>query len=221
MIGDTSLAPLPFQAEPEVVAPCSAAPVSLQTHAGTIHTRLHRASGGDEAILWVFGAGGGLGGPAGAVYARVGEQFCARGVTSLELDYRRAGVLAGCVQDTRTGIAYLQQLGSKRIVLVGHSFGGSVVLRAAEDEPAVIAVAALSSQTAGVGNLRSLAPRALLFVHGEDDEVLPAQLSRDLHARAALPKKLILYPGSRHGLDDCRDALDRDLTAWLEEVLGI
>src|SRR4051794_35585400 len=184
MPGKSNLAPLSSEADPQVVAPCSAAHVALRTEAGTIQTRLHRASGSDEAILWVFGAGGGVGGPAGAVYARLGEQFCARGVTSLEVDYRHAGSLESCIEDTRTGIAYLRQLGSSRIVLVGHSFGGAVVLRSAADEPKVIAVATLSSQTAGVGNVAQLAPRALLFVHGEDDEVLPATLSRDLHARA-------------------------------------
>jgi hypothetical protein len=30
---------------------------------------------------------------------------------------------------------------------------------------------------------------------------------------------MILYAGCRHGLDECRDALDRDLLAWLTRVL--
>ena len=39
--------------------------VALHTSAGTINCRFHDAAGGDTALLWVFGAGGGLGGPAG------------------------------------------------------------------------------------------------------------------------------------------------------------
>jgi len=219
MLENTNLLPLSFRAEPEHTEACTPVRVDLHTDVGRVETRLQRAEHGTKAILWVFGAGGGLGGPAGGIYARLGAQFCTRGVSSLEVDYRRPGVLTSCIQDTRTGIAYLRELGNDRIVLVGHSFGGAVVLRSAEEEPAVVAVAALSSQTAGVGSLRVLAPRPLLFVHGEADEVLPPVLSRELHARATAPRKLILYPQCRHGLDQCRAALDRDLTAWLELAL--
>jgi hypothetical protein len=28
-----------------------------------------------------------------------------------------------------------------------------------------------------------------------------------------------LYPGCRHGLDECRDRLDQDLTDWIVRVL--
>jgi pimeloyl-ACP methyl ester carboxylesterase len=80
--------------------------------------------------------------------------------------------------------------------LVGHSFGGAVVLDAAAQAPDVIAVAALSSQTAGVGDIAALSPRPLLFVHGEADEILPVGCSRQLFARADQPKQLRLYPGA-------------------------
>ncbi len=84
---------------------------------------------------------------------------------------------------------------------------------------AVIAVAALSSQTAGTDQVDRLSPKPLLLVHGEADEVLPAACSLDIHARARDPKKLILYSGCLHGLDQCQEALDRDLTRWLRDVL--
>jgi hypothetical protein len=32
------------------------------------------------------------------------------------------------------------------------------------------------------------------------------------------PKELVLYQGCRHGLDDCREELDRDLTEWLRKA---
>ena len=37
----------------------------LLTDAGAVECRWHPAPAGDAAVLWVFGAGGGLGGPAG------------------------------------------------------------------------------------------------------------------------------------------------------------
>ncbi len=192
-------------------------PLRLETEAGEVDARLHQCAG-DTAIVWVFGAGGGLGGPAGGMYDRLAEQLRPEGLASLELDYRYPGRLSPCVADVLTGIAYLQTLGKRRIVLVGHSFGGAVVISAAVQSPAVIAVAALSSQTAGTSQVPQVSPRPILFVHGEADEVLPARCSLDLHARAREPKELLLYPGCRHGLDQCRDALDRDLSGWLRRV---
>lgn len=40
--------------------------LELETTNGTIHARLHGAEDGDTAVLWVFGTGGGLGGPPAA-----------------------------------------------------------------------------------------------------------------------------------------------------------
>ncbi len=194
--------------------------IELVTSRGTITCRVHPAEG-EKAVLWVFGAGGGLGGPSGGVYTRLGGQLQPSRVTSLELDYRRPGDLEECVLDILVGLAYLEMLGKNRIVLVGHSFGGAVVINAGLISEAVIAVAALSSQTAGTNQVAKLSPKPLLLMHGEADEVLPASCSQDIYARAGDPKELILYPGCWHGLDQCRDALDRDLTRWLKEVLGL
>ena len=119
--------------------------LSLVTAAGEIQGRLHPASAGDAAVLWVFGAGGGLGGPAGGLYTRLGQRLRPRGVTSLELAYRHPGRLGPCVQDVVVGLAWLAGEGRGRVVLVGHSFGGAVVITAGAASKAVVAVAALSS----------------------------------------------------------------------------
>ena len=52
--------------------------VRLVTDRGAIAGRLQLAEG-DLAMLWVFGAGGGLGGPAGGLYTRLGERLRPRG----------------------------------------------------------------------------------------------------------------------------------------------
>ncbi len=59
-----------------------------------------------------------------------------------------------------------------------------------------------------------------MVMHGTDDEILPDACSRDIYERARQPKELILYPGCRHGLDQCREKLDRDLAGWLERVIA-
>lgn len=122
--------------------------------------------------------------------------------------------------DALLGAAWLQHEGRRRIVIVGHSFGGAVAIAAGAFDEAVVAVAALSSQTAGTEAVAELSPRPVIFIHGQEDEVLPDRCSRDLYLRAGEPKEIILYPRCRHGLDDCREALDRDLSAWLRRVLA-
>ena len=194
--------------------------VRLSTNAGAIVGRLHPAETGDSAILWVFGSGGGLGGPAGGLYTRLAEQVRPSAVTSLELDYRHPGDLRNCVLDVLLGVSYLGSLGRTRIVLVGHSFGGAVVINAGAISQAVIAVAALSSQSCGTDRVGELSPKPVMFIHGSADEVLSDRCSRDLYARAGEPKALILYSGCRHGLDQCREALDQDLTGWINQVLA-
>jgi fermentation-respiration switch protein FrsA (DUF1100 family) len=191
--------------------------LQLVTSEGALPCRYHPAEG-EHAILWVFGAGGGLGGPAGGLYTRLGRQFREYGTASLELDYRQAGVLEDCIPDVLIGLAYLESLGKSQIALVGHFFGGAVVINAGVISDAVIAVAALSSQTAGTQAVGKLSPKPVILIHGGKDEILPPACSRGLYARAGEPKELILYPDCFHGLDQCREALDRDLSRWLRDV---
>jgi hypothetical protein len=192
----------------------------LLTDAGAVECRWHPAPAGNAAVLWVFGAGGGLGGPAGGLYTRLGQQLRPRGVASLEVAYRHPGRLGECVQDVLLGLAWLAGEGRRRVALVGHSFGGAVVITAGAASEAVIAVAALSSQARGTEAAAALSPRPLMVMHGMDDEILPDACSRDIYERARQPKELILYPGCRHGLDQCREELDRDLAGWLERVIA-
>lgn len=149
--------------------------VTLHTNRGNIDTRLHRPpkEGGQAGIVWVFGAGGGLGGPAGGLYTRLAEQLAPEGVTSLRVDYRFPNQLPECTLDVLLGGAYLETLGVTRLALVGHSFGGAVVIDAGVSSDAVVGVAALSSQTYGADAVGQLSPRSLLLIHGSADEVLP------------------------------------------------
>jgi fermentation-respiration switch protein FrsA (DUF1100 family) len=196
--------------------------LALFTDRGAMPVRYHAVEAGDTAILWVFGAGGGLGGPAGGVYTRLGRQLKTSEVASLEVAYRRPGQLDECIADVLVGCGWLRQQGRSRFILVGHSFGGAVVLQAAAQMDDAVAVAALSSQTFGAGDVPALAPRPLLFVHGTGDDILPDSCSRRLYEQARDPKELILYPGCSHALDECRDALDADLSRWIaEQVAGV
>src|SRR3954470_1104791 len=59
--------------------------VELSTADLPVVCRYFAASSGEAAIVWVFGAGGGWGGPAGGLYPRIGQKMVPEGVSSLEV----------------------------------------------------------------------------------------------------------------------------------------
>jgi alpha-beta hydrolase superfamily lysophospholipase len=190
--------------------------LTLHTNAGNITARLHPAAAGSAAVVWVGGSGGGLDGPAWGMYPRLAGQLAAQGIASLRLHYRHPNELEQCVADTMLAVQYLvQQLGYGGVALVGHSFGGAVVISAGALSEEVTTVVAMSSQTYGTTLAPQVSPRPLLLVHGTADEILSDVCSRDIYARANEPKELRLFNGCRHGLDECRDQVDQVVVEWL------
>jgi alpha-beta hydrolase superfamily lysophospholipase len=190
--------------------------LTLHTNAGDITARLHPAAAGSAAVVWVGGSGGGLDGPAWGMYPRLAGQLAAQGIASLRLHYRHPNELEQCVADTMLAVQYLvQQLGYGGVALVGHSFGGAVVISAGALSEEVTTVVAMSSQTYGTTLAPQVSPRPLLLVHGTADEILSDVCSRDIYARANEPKELRLFNGCRHGLDECRDQVDQVVVEWL------
>ena len=105
-------------------------------------------------------------------------------------------------------------------MLVGHSFGGAVVVKAGALHPLVSAVASLSPQLYGTRQVEKLA-RPLLLVHGSADEVLDSEASEDIYRRAGEPKRLVVYGDAGHSLASVAEALDELLASWIEgRLLG-
>jgi hypothetical protein len=121
--------------------------------------------------------------------------------------------------DILAGIAYLQQHRVQSIVLVGHSFGGAVVIAAGTLHPQVAGVVALAPQTYGARMAGQLAPRPLLVVHGKADTRLPYSCGVQIYQWAQEPKQLILYDGAEHRLDECATALEELLMQWIPATL--
>src|SRR5919202_3410318 len=158
--------------------------LTLQTNEGEIPCIFHSAPEGDAAVVWVGGAGGGLDGPAWGLYPRLASQLVHDRIVSLRLHYRYPNYLTECVLDTLLGAMYLGSRDRTRVALVGHSFGGAVVITAGAVGESVVAVAALSSQTYGTELTPDVSPRPLLLMHGTHDQVLPDRCSRDIYQRA-------------------------------------
>ena len=194
-------------------------PLTLHTTRGDILAAYHQAPQPHAAVVWVWGARGGLEGPADGIYATLAEELLPQGITSLRLDYRNPNAFSESVMDTLAGVSLLKGLGYSSIALVGHSFGGAVVISAAPFSEQVKTVIALSSQTYGAQKVSMVSPRHLLLVHGEDDERLSPDCSRNIYQWAKEPKELVLYPGAGHGLRQCKDELHDLLKGWLVEKL--
>jgi alpha-beta hydrolase superfamily lysophospholipase len=200
----------------------SAAGLRLDTTRGEVHCLLHTADGdGDAAVLFAPGARGGFAGPGDGLYRQLAEELSGRDITSLRLDYRHAADLDESTLDTLAAVWHLSSIGRLRVALVGHSFGGGVVISAARYSSHVRAVVALSSQTMGAQDVVLLPPRPLLLVHGEADDVLPVAGAHTIYDWAFEPKRLVTYAGARHGLRECREELMRLLAGWLPESLGL
>ena len=140
--------------------------LQFKTSRGDFAAILHRASNADQGVIWVCGARGGFGGPGPDTYARMAEKFTGEGITSLRLDYRYANDVFECALDLLAGVAFLKGTGHEPVVVVGHSFGGAVVIAAGANSAHIKGVVALSPQTYGAGMAGQVTPRKLLALWG-------------------------------------------------------
>ena len=200
--------------------------LKFHTNRGEFNAIIHRANPDpnntdtSNAVIWVCGARGGFGGPGPGTYARLSEQLTQQGITSLRLDYRFPNDLLECVLDLLTGVAYLQQNNHPPLVVVGHSFGGAVVIAAGAASPHIKGIVSLSPQTYGAGMAAQLSPRKLLTVHGKADTRLPYTCAQQIHEWAKEPKELVLYEGAEHRLEECRQELETLLSTWIPATLA-
>lgn len=194
----------------------------LDTTRGEIHGLLDPVEGETGAVVYCDGAMGGpheVLGPGDRVYERLAHTLTRKGITSVRIHYRHAGELEESVLDVLAACSFLQGIGARRIALVGHSFGGAVVIKAGELSPTVVAVAALSSQLFGTRSVENLG-KPLLLIHGDADQVLAHAASEDIYARAAEPKRLVLLEGAGHALRERADQLFDELEPFLLQTVG-
>lgn len=194
-------------------------PVHLQTHRGAVALRFYEAEG-DGAVVWVGGAGGGWDTPAQGLYPRLCRELVDEGIGSLRVRFRHPHVLNEAVHDVRAGLSYLHGKGYTRFGLTGHSFGGAVVVQAAALVPEVCTVVALATQSYGADPVAQLGPRcSVLLLHGTADTVLPPVCSQYVYDRAREPRRIQLFPGAGHVLDEPAAEVYRVVRAWIVEQM--
>ena len=193
--------------------------LKFHTSRGEYGGIIHRAEAATRAVIWVCGARGGFAGPGPDSYARLSARLVEQGITSLRLDYRFPNDLLECALDLITGANYLKDNGYGPVVVVGHSFGGAVVIAAGATSDHIKGVVSLSPQTYGAGMAGQLAPRKLLVAHGKADTRLPFSCALQIYEWAKEPKELVLFDEAEHRLEECRDELETLLASWIPATL--
>lgn len=193
--------------------------VRLETTRGTIEGVLHPVEGGTGAIVCVGGAMGGLDGPADKLYERLAALLAPSRVTVLRLNYREPNNFEECVLDTLAGCSFLRGIGAAELALVGHSFGGAVVIKAGELHDGVRGVVSMSPQLFGTREVESLG-KPLLLIHGMSDTVLNHEASEDIYRRALETKRIALFAEAGHSLIQVKDKIDQLLVEWLPARLA-
>lgn len=178
-----------------------------------------------SAVLLVGGADGGFDGPAEALYPTLVEDFAARGIASLRVDFRLhrfPNDVAEGVHDLLAGLDWLAEHGVARVVLIGHSFGGAVVIEGGVRASNIVAgVVTLATQTAGAEHVSMLAPRPILLIHGREDTRLSPVCSERLYEYAGEPKELELLDGATHSLRQARKVVRVRVREWACAVLAV
>ncbi|KAK4098912.1 alpha/beta-hydrolase [Parathielavia hyrcaniae] len=176
------------------------------------------------AAILLSGAGGGVTGPS-SIYLSLACKLATlgRGIPSLRLDYRYPAVTERCTRDAQAGMAYLRDMyGLDRFVLVGWSFGGAVAFSAAADDPRVVGVATVASQTADAEGIGKLAPRPVLLLHGSGDNTLSVGCSqRLLHWYGAGDRMLQVFEGDNHSLSGKAERAEEMLCEFVARCAGV
>ncbi len=192
----------------------------LYTMGGLLTVLWHPADGDERAVIMCGGAMGGLLG-GGGLYHELGTKLAAQNIAAARVSYRQPNRIDHCVLDLLATMQVLARRGARRFVTIGHSFGGAVAIRAAAAMHAelVPGVVTLATQSADCEPVSTLSDRQLLFFHGTNDQILPAQSSEMVRVMAG-HGELVLLPGEDHLLKGASDQIVERLVDWLPETLA-
>ena len=65
-----------------------------------------------------------------------------------------------------------------------------------------------------------VSPKPLLIVHGKTDTRLPYTCAQQIDSWAEQPKELVLFEGTEHRLEECREPLYELLSTWIPHILN-
>ena len=106
-------------------------PIELITDRGEISCRFYKVDSNNLGVIWVGGTGGGWDSPAEGLYPDLSQKLKENNISSLRIRYRYPHDINESVCDVLAGVKFLENIGSSKIALVGHSLGGAIVIQAA------------------------------------------------------------------------------------------
>ncbi len=194
-----------------------------ETKNNVVECRYYKAEFTDSkaTVIYVGGVGGGWDSPAKELYSRLSQKLAKEnGINSLRIQFRYSTDLEESIVDVLAGIEFLtQQEGITSIGLVGHSFGGAVVISAASiaSENIVKVVVTLATQSYGTEGVSRLKKGKcfILLIHGNNDEVLSPYCSHYVYNNVYKPKELVLYDNASHSLNEVADNVFQKDHEWL------
>lgn len=170
------------------------------------------------AIVACGGAMGGLLGPSRGLYQMLGERWSARGVGVLRVSYRRPNDMDACCLDVAAATQLALDAGARKVIVMGHSFGGAVAVRVGVAMDEVAGVVTFATQSAGCEIAAGLRGRPLLLFHGDGDELLPLQ-SSEIVAAMAGRGEVVVCEGDGHLLEHSSAGILDRLETWIPDVL--
>jgi pimeloyl-ACP methyl ester carboxylesterase len=190
-------------------------PMRILTNRGTVEARLYAATRAARAVVLAGGEHGGWDSPAYGLYPRLAAALAHRRITVVRVAYREPDCFDECVLDVLAAIGYLQSERVRTIALVGHDLGGPAVMQAAAVSAVVPAVVAMASLPDGPDPEELPLNCRLLLIHGTRDDVVPAEVSEQIIESASQPRRLVLYPGAGHRLDEVAPQVYALVLDWL------
>ena len=191
--------------------------VEVYTMSGLLSLWWHGPRDAERVVVACGGAMGGTLGP-GRLYHGLGRALAPDGIGTIRVDYRVPNDLPSCTHDAAAAADWAARSGARRIVTVGHSFGGAVAIRLAvalgEHCAGVVTVA---TQSAGCEPADQLDGTPLLLVHGSRDELLPVQASEMVRMLAG-GGELDVVEGAGHLFDEHEAYLHTRVTEWLGTI---
>ncbi|RXA20477.1 alpha/beta hydrolase [Methanosarcina sp. MSH10X1] len=194
--------------------------VRIDTSRGRIDCHYYRAEQADKGVIMVGGIGGGFDTPAENLYPRLCVDLKKAGISSLRVSFRYPTDLTEAIVDVLVGLGFLKAENIRVFGLIGHSFGGAVVVQAAFNDMGIKTVVTLATQSHGISPISLLpASTSVFLIHGEADETLPPSSSVYAYNLAHEPKKIKIYKNAGHGLKEVSDEVYAEVRNWIMDNL--
>ena len=182
--------------------------------------RYYPSKGSKKGVIFVGGIGGDFDTPAKNLYPKLAAKLSNEGISALRIQFRYPTDFEESVQDVLAGAKFLLREEVSALGIVGHSFGGAVVIKAGATLGSVKTVITLATQGFGADAATRLAPHAsILLIHGAEDEIMLPENSRLVYRIARGHKQLEILEGNRHGLNESADQVFTLVYVWLKEEL--